>query len=79
MFQDNQSTILLVNNGRISAGKKSKHIKNRYFPITDKVHQEDLEIRYKPTGEMLADYQSKLQQGKLFHATRALLINYPID
>ena len=61
MFQDNHSTIILSKNGRISAGKNSKHIKNRYFLITDKVHQEDLEIRYKPSGETLADYQSNTQ------------------
>ena len=57
LFQDNQSTIMLAKNGRRSAGKNSKHIKNHYFLITDKVHQEDLKIRYKPTVEMMADYQ----------------------
>ena len=61
LFQDNHSTILLENNGRSSAGKESNHIKNRYLLITDKVHQEELEIYYKPTGEMLADYQSNTQ------------------
>ena len=54
LFHDNQSTILFANNGRISTVKNSKHTKNRYFLITDKVHQEDLEIRYKPTGKMLS-------------------------
>ena len=42
LFQDNQSTILIENNGRRSAGKNIKHIKNRYFLITNKVHQEYL-------------------------------------
>ena len=55
LFQDNKSTILLAKNGRSSAGKKSNHINNRYFLITDKVQQGDLEIQHKPTGEMLAD------------------------
>ena len=50
LFQDNKSTILLANNGRILVGKKSKHINNRYFLITDKVQQGNLEIQYKPTG-----------------------------
>ena len=39
LFQENQSTILLEKNVRSSAGKKGKLIKNRYFLITDKVHQ----------------------------------------
>ena len=79
LFQDNQSTILIAKNGRSLAGKKSKHIKNRYFLITDKVHQEDLEIRYKTTCEMLAEYQSNPQQGKLFQPMRSQLMNFHID
>ena len=31
LYQDNKSTILLAKNGRMSAGKNSKHIKNRFF------------------------------------------------
>ena len=65
MFQDNQFNILLAKNGRSLAGKKSKHKKNHYFLINDKVHWEDLEIRYKPTCEIMADYQSNNRQGKL--------------
>ena len=38
-YQNNKSTILLAKNGRISAGKNSKHIKNKFFLITDKVTQ----------------------------------------
>ena len=40
LFQDNKSTILLAKNGRSLAGKKSKHINNCYFLITDKVQRE---------------------------------------
>ena len=31
LYQDNKYTILLEKNGRMSAGKNSKHIKNRFF------------------------------------------------
>ena len=37
LYQDSKSIILLAKNGRMSAGKNSKHIKNRFFLITDKV------------------------------------------
>ena len=57
LFQYNQSTIMLANNCRSSSRKKSKHIKNCYLLITDKIHQEYMEIRYKPTGDMLDDYE----------------------
>ena len=70
---------MLANNGRISAGKKSKQIKNHNFLITDKVHQEDLEICYKPTGEILSNYQSKPQKGNILRTIRAYLMNCPID
>ena len=42
LYQGNMSTILLEKFGRMSAGKNSKHIKNSFFLITDKVAMEDL-------------------------------------
>ena len=54
LFQDNKSTILLATNGRQSAGKKSKHIKNKYFLVADKVDQGDLQIRHEGTDTMWA-------------------------
>ena len=50
LYQDNKSTILLAKNGRMSAGKNSKYI--RFFLITDKVAQGDLEIQHKGTDDM---------------------------
>ena len=60
-------------------GKKSKHTNNRYFLINNRVQQVDLEIQHKPTGEMLADYESKPTQGTLFRRHRAELMNFPLD
>ena len=42
LYQDNNSTILLAKNGRISDGKNSKHIRNGFFLITDKVYQKEV-------------------------------------
>ena len=39
LYQDNKLTILVAKKSRISAGKNSKHTKNRFFLITDKVAQ----------------------------------------
>ena len=63
LYQDNKSTILLAKNGRMSAGKNSRHIKNRFFLITDKVAQGDLEIRHMGTKSMWADVNTKPVQG----------------
>ena len=37
VYQDNQSTMLLAQNGRKSSGKKTCHIEIRYYFITDNV------------------------------------------
>ena len=66
LYQDNKSTILLAKNGRMSAGKNSRHIKNRFFLITDKVAQGDLSIQHKGTKDMWADVNTKPVQGLLF-------------
>ena len=52
LYQDNKSTILLAKNGRMSAGKNSKHIKNRFFLITDKVAYRELDIPHMGTKSM---------------------------
>ena len=35
VYQDIKSTILLAENGRLSAGKRSRHLNIKYFYITD--------------------------------------------
>ena len=37
LFQDNKSAILLENNGKRSAGKRSRALNVRYFFLTDQV------------------------------------------
>ena len=63
LYQDNKSTILLAKNGRMSAGKNSKHIKNRFFLITDKVAQGGLSIQHKGTKDMWAGVNTKPMKG----------------
>ena len=75
LYQDNTSAILLEKNGRNSAGKRSRHINIRYFYIKDKVESKELEIKYCPTDEMVADYMTKPLQGKKFHAFRKMILN----
>ena len=37
LYQDNQSTIKLEKNGRVSSGKQTQHINIRYFFVTDRI------------------------------------------
>ena len=69
----------MAKNGRMSAGKNSKHIKNRFFLITDKVAQGDLKIGHKGTDEMLGDMNTKPTQGKRFRVMWAEVMSVSVD
>ena len=45
----NISAISLAKNGKISSGKMKKHIKIRYFFVTDKIKQGEVTIIHYPT------------------------------
>ena len=66
LYQDNKSTILLLNNGKSSSTKRTRAINIRYFFLTDQIEKGKLRVAYCPTGSMVADFHSKPLQGKLF-------------
>ena len=37
VYQDNESTIILENNGKASSSKRTKHINIRYYFVTDNI------------------------------------------
>jgi len=64
MYQDNQSTIELVLNGK---GKyRTKYMRVRQGVVMESIHREEMRVEYKPTREMLADVLTKPLQGELF-------------
>ena len=71
LHQDNKSTILLQENGRKIAGKRSQALNVRYFFLMDQVKKGSLRITYCPTDDMTADYMTKPLQGKKFRKSRA--------
>jgi hypothetical protein len=75
VFQDNKSAILLEKNGRVSSGKRTRHLNIRYFFITDRVKNGDIVIDYCPTTEMTGDYFTKPLQGAQFRKFRAAILN----
>ena len=85
LYQDNKSNILLAKNGRMRAGKHSKHINNRFFLIADKVAMGDLKIQHKGTDEMWADVNTNPTHGKRFRVMRGNVMgisedyNYDVD
>ena len=75
LFQDNQSAILLENNGAKSSSKRTKHLNCRYYFITDRINNGDLSVAYCPTGEMVGDFFTKPLQGQLFIKFRNRIMN----
>ena len=75
VHQDNQSAILLENNGKRSSSKKTRHIEIRYFFITDNIRRKQMRVAYCPTEDMRADFMTKPLQGAAFRKFRMLTLN----
>ena len=77
LFQDNQSTMRLLINGKHSSGKRTKWIDVKYFFATDVINRGDMIVEYCPTEEMWADILTKPLQGAPFRKMRSVLMNMP--
>ena len=63
----------------MSSSKRTKHIKYKYFFVTDKVAKGEVVIEHKPTKEMWIDVNIKPKQGTPFKIDRGYLMNCPIN
>jgi len=75
-YQDNMSAMKLEKNGKMSAGRNSRHIDIRYFFAKDRIDTEGIDIVYCPTEQMLADFFTKPLQGNLFRRLKAVLMGH---
>ena len=75
IYQDNQSTIQLVNN-EFPKSQRTKHINIKYFGIKEKLNNNNLTLQYKKTTEMIADIVTKPVQGNMFKQLSNKLLNY---
>ena len=74
VHQDNQAAILLEKNGKASSGNRTKHINTRYFFVTDRISNGELEVGWCPTEDMTGDFWTKPLQGALFRRFRDLIM-----
>jgi hypothetical protein len=74
LHQDNRSAILLEQNGKMSSGKRTKHIAIRYFFVTDRIRSGEISPKWCLTGEMIANFLTKPLQGAMFWKFRDLLM-----
>jgi hypothetical protein len=61
-------------NGRSSAGQRSRHINIRYFFIKDRIENGEISLIHCPTEIMVADFFTKPLQGALFVKFRDIIM-----
>ena len=77
LAKDNKSEIRMLVNRKASCTSNSKHVMIKYFWCTDHIKKGKISVHYCPTEIMLADYMSKLLQGKVFILFRNVLMGWP--
>jgi hypothetical protein len=77
VYRDNTSSMKLEENGRASASKRTRHFNIKYFYVTDLIQRGEIEVKYCPTDDMLADYMTKPVIGKKFIEFRNQIMNKP--
>ena len=78
--QYNQIAIKLDENGKISSGKRTRHINIRYFVNMDQVKNGNVVIEYFSTENMVANFYTKTLQDKLFYKFRDQILGLaPMD
>jgi hypothetical protein len=66
LHRDNRSAILLEKNGKMSSGKRTKHIAICYFFVTDRIRAGEISPKWCPPGEMIADFLTNRFRGPCF-------------
>ena len=59
--------MLLENNGKVSRGKRTKHINIKYYFVTDSMVKKDISMEYCPTSDM---YRYFIQGSHKMYYTR---------
>lgn len=75
IYQDNTSTIKLMNNGKRRPGKHTRHFDIRLFYANDLIGRDECTVKYCPTEDMWADYMSKPLVGKAYKKNRQCIMN----
>ena len=72
-LQDNESAVLLEENGERSSSNRTKHLNIRHFYLTDQVKRKTVSVHHCPTDDMNGDFVSKPLQGAKFCKLRSEL------
>ena len=75
IHQDNQSSILLENNGRRSSGRQTRHMNIQYFFVADVAKRKHITIKYCPTDKIIGDFFTKPLGGAKFRRFWNIIMN----
>ena len=75
IYRDNTSSMKLEMNGKMSSGKRTRHLEIKYFYVTDLIKRKEITMKYCPTDLMLADYMTKPLSGSKFNQFRKKIMN----
>ena len=73
--EDNKSTLLLMKNGKLSSGKRTKHFDIRYYYVKDLIGWGVIKVAHCISEDMMADFFTKLLQGKWFVQMKNIILN----
>ena len=72
VYEDNQSTIRMVNNGNDKG--RTKHIDVRFHYVREMIENKQIVVQYKPTQDMIADILTKVTPKPIFNQLRPSLL-----
>ena len=74
LYQDNEAAIRMLQNGKKSSSRRTRHLDIRLFNIKDKLKQHNIEVRYCSKKNMIADFFTKPLQETKFRKLRRLVL-----
>ena len=74
LYQDNKALRLLLENGKASSGKHTRHLNIRYFYLHDLIKKQLMKTEYCSMLDMIADFFTKPLQAKHFGQLRAIIM-----
>lgn len=74
MYQDNTAAIQLEKHGKKSSSRRTRNFDIRFFNVRDKLRNNNIEVVYCPTEEMVADFFTKPLQASLFRLLRRIVM-----
>ena len=75
LYLDNTNTIKLVNNGKGTYGKRTRHFDFKYYYITDLIQRKEIEIKFFSSIDMMADFMTKPLTESKFIQQRNKILN----